>query len=107
MTSKKQLKEQSSTRKNKIVSISSFEIFEFKQLREQLIRKYGAVLFLPLYDRGEMRGYVVICKVRNSRKDEKISVDEKIIRNVCLANTVRGQKMWLEIQKWGTAAVKI
>lgn len=108
VSSEKQSKKQSEKHKNVIVTIPRFEPFEFSQLKTQLVKKYGAVLFWPFYDNGETYGYAIPWFVRKMEPNEKVlQFDERLVREIALANATKGKKTWIEMQSWGITTVKI
>jgi len=94
--------------KNILITIPRFELFEFRQLKAQLLRRHGAVIFWPFFDNGEIYGYAIPYVKRNEKFNEKLIVlDERFIRDVALLNASWGGKMWIEIQNWGITTTKI
>jgi hypothetical protein len=93
-----------------LIKISRFEPFEFKKLKESLLKYYGAVIFYPFYDNGEIFGYAIPKDVRQHQKNEKIIAFNKIkmlARDIALKNAIEGKKTWIEIQPWGITTRKI
>jgi len=109
MTSKRQSKSiLRRPKKDVVVTVSPFEPFEFRQLKDHLLKKYGAVIFYPFYDNGEISGYAIPKSARPKRKNEKVlEFDEKLARDIAMANAARGAKTWIEIQPWGITTKKI
>jgi hypothetical protein len=91
-----------------LIKISRFEPFEFEQLKENLLKYYGAVIFYPFYDNGDIFGYAIPKDVRQHQKNEKIiAFDETLARDIALKNATKGKKTWIEIQPWGITTRKI
>ncbi len=94
--------------KNIIITIPRFELFEFRQLRAQFLKRYRAVIFWPFFDNGEIYGYAIPYVKRDEKFNEKLIVlDERFIRDVALLNASEGEKIWIEIQSWGITTIKI
>jgi hypothetical protein len=109
MTSKRQSKSiLRRPKKDVVVTVSPFDPFEFRQLKDYLLKKFGAVIFYPFYDNGEISGYAIPKSVRPKRENEKVlEFDETLVRDIALKNATKGKKTWIEIQPWGITTREI
>lgn len=108
MSSENQFKKPSRKYKNIIITIPRFEPFEFRQLRDQFLKRYRAVIFWPFYDNGEIYGYAIPYVIRSKKYNEKLlDFEERLVRDIALANASEGEKIWIEIQSWGITTIRI
>lgn len=82
----------------KLLEVSEFTALNMKSLKDRLLKKYGAGLFLPFYDRGTMRGYFLVTK--KGLKGEDAEWNESTLKRVSLFNaTHHNAKLWAMISK--------